>query len=251
MFRENLESYTKKSKAMNQSLSITGYITKEEKVSGLKGHRMRNTFVLDVNHPFPGYFGQDMFEQSVAGSIIFLTKKQHSWEQILRAKKRINAYLDIDVDITKVKVTMWNKNFHGIRANNFQGLEYVETYQKALVEEGFAMARSRSMNEEEEALINLKKFFFLDKVADGVFRDVIKKDMSYVLLDKYVNWEVFRQVTTSVKQNISDSSFDVAKGAFYLDNSIVDMIRIFKPGISLELLTEINEMYKKYIAKYG
>ncbi len=146
---------------------------------------------------------------------------------------------------------MWNKTFHGIRANNFQGLHHVEAFQKALVEEGFSMARSRSMHEEEEALINLKKFFFLEKVEEKEYRDVIKKDMAYVLLDKQVNWAVFRKVTTSVKQNISDSSFDVAKGAFYLDNAIVDMIRIFKPGISVELLTEIKDMYAKYITKYS
>jgi len=75
--------------------------------------------------------------------------------------------------------------------------------------------------------------------------------MNYILLDKQVNWEVFRKITETVKNNISDPSFDIASGAFYMDNGIVDMIRIFKPGISLELLREIKNLYQKNIQRLG
>ncbi len=236
---------------MKNGLTTTGYVLKEEKVSALKGHIVKNTFVINVNHPFPGYYGQAMVEQSVPRSIIFVTKKEHSWESILRAKKRINAYLGSDVDITKTKVSMWNKKYPGIRAKNFQGFADIEPVQKALIQEGFAMMKSRRFGDEEEALINLKKFYYLEQKEDGIFLDNARKEMSYILLDKQVNWEVFRKITETVKNNISDSSFDIAKGAFYMDNGIVDMVRVFKPSSSIELLREIKKLYQKNIQRLG
>lgn len=236
---------------MKNGLTTTGYVLKEEKVSALKGHIVKNTFVINVNHPFPGYYGQAMVEQSVPRSIIFVTKKEHSWESILRAKKRINAYLGTNIDITKVKISMWNKKYPGIRAKNFSDFAGIEPIQKALIEEGFGMMKFRRMGDNEEALINLKKFFYLEQKEDGIFLDKARDEMGYVLLDKQINWEVFRRITEIVKNNISDSSFDIAKGAFYMDNNIVDMVRIYKPNITIDLLREIQEQYHKSIQRLG
>ncbi len=236
---------------MKNGLTTTGYVIKEEKVSALKGHIVKNTFVINVNHPFPGYYGQAMVEQSVPRSIIFVTKKEHSWESILRAKKRINTYLGMDIDITKTKVSIWNKKYPGIRAKNFSNFEEIEPVQKALIQEGFAMMKSRRFGDEEEALINLKKFYYLVQQEKGIFLDKARVEMSYVLLGKQVNWEVFRKITENVKNNISDSSFDIAKGAFYMDDGIVDMVRIFKPQINIELLREIQKLYQKNIQRLG
>ncbi|HHB78074.1 MAG TPA: hypothetical protein ENK85_02430 [Saprospiraceae bacterium] len=236
---------------MKNGLTTTGYVLKEEKVSALKGHTVKNTFVININHPFPGYYGQAMVDQSVPRSIIFITKKEHSWESILRAKQRINKYLDLNVDISKSKVSMWNKKFDGIRAKGFSSFSEIEPVQKALIQEGFAMMKSRRMGDAEEALINLKKFYYLEPIDDGIFLDRARKEMSYVLLDKQVNWEVFRKITEQVKNNISDSSFDIANGAFYMDDGIVDMVRIFKPTIKPELLREIKNLYRKNVQKFG
>ncbi len=236
---------------MKNGLTTTGYVLKEEKVSALKGHIVKNTFVINVNHPFPGYYGQAMVEQSVPRSIIFVTKKEHSWESILRAKKRINNYLETNVDITKTKISMWNRKYPGIRAKNFSSFADIEPVQKALIQEGFAMMKSRRFGDEEEALINLKKFYYLEQQDNGIFLDKARDEMSYVFLDKQVNWEVFRKITEIVKNNISDSSFDIAKGAFYMDDGIVDMVRIFKPNISIDLLREIQELYQKSIQRLG
>lgn len=236
---------------MKKGLTTTGYVLKEEKVSALVGHTVKNTFVINVNHPFPGYYGQAMVEQSVPRSIIFITRKEHSWEKTLRAMKRINTYLDMDVDITKAKVSMWNKKYNGIRAKGFKDFSQIEPVQKALIQEGFAMMKSRRVSDAEEALINLKKFYYLDPVDDCIFMDTARKEMSYVLLDKQVNWEVFRSVTEIVKNNISDAGFDVANGAFYMDNGITDMVRVFKPSMDVSLLQEIRDLYRKTIKKYG
>lgn len=230
-------------------LTTTGYVIKEELVTALNGHILKNTFVINIDHPFPGYYGQAMVDQSVPRSIIFITKNEHSWESILRAKKRINNYMGVSVDITKTKVSVWNRKYNGIRAKNFRNFSEIESYQKTLIQEGFGMMRAKKFNE-EEALINLKKFYFLKPLNDNIYADKVRSDMNYAILDKYLNWELFRKITMEVKNNISDSSYDIAKGTFYMDNEIVDMVRIFKPNISLDLLNEIYELYQKTIKKY-
>ena len=40
---------------MKGSFEVIGYINKEELVSGLSHSILKNTFVIDISHPFPGY----------------------------------------------------------------------------------------------------------------------------------------------------------------------------------------------------
>ncbi len=236
---------------MSKEINTTGYVLKEETVSPLTGPVMKNSFVINVDHPFPGYYGQEMVDQSTPRAIIFITKKEHSWEDIIRARDRVNAYLEMNIDISKAKVTMWNKTFPGIRAKGFGDFGEIEPYQRALVEEGFGMMKRRRMGETEVALLNVKKFYNLIPLDEGCFQDADRPEMTYALLPGNPNWELFRKVTMIVKNNISDPGFDVAKGAFYYQGRILDMIRVFKPKTSPELLKEMKTLYERALHRYG
>ena len=64
---------------------------------------------------------------------------------------------------------------------------------------------------------------------------------SYVL-----DWDEFRDMTFSIKNNISITNFDIAKGIFYEKEGITDMLRVIKPNITLDMVKEIE---KKYLEK--
>ncbi len=235
---------------MENPINITGYIKKEETVSSLNNNTLKNTFVIQVNHPFPGYYGQEMIDMTKPRSIIFITKNMESWERIIRLGNKINKYLDTSVNFSKAKIQLWNKTFYGIRAKGFKNYEEIYKVQRALQDEGIDFSKNRRMNNEEVGLITLKKFFNVKEVEPGIFLCDNRSDMAYVSIPHEVNWELFRRHTSSVKHNISDNSYDVVSGAFYFNYQMSDVLRIFKPGIKLELLKEIKERYEDVIMRF-
>ena len=79
----------------------------------------------------------------------------------------------------------------------------------------------------------------------GIYKDTYNKDIYYAVVPNYVNWETFRELTSYVKNNVSNNNFDVVKGIFYINDTVSDMIRIYKPNMKLDLLNEIKDRYCK------
>jgi len=236
---------------MSHPRNITGYVIKEEKVDQLSINTLKNTFVLQVNHPFPGYYGQEMIDMSSPRSIIFITKDEQSWEHIIRLSNDVNNELNLNLNLSKVKIKLWNKSYNGIRAKGFNQYKEIEAVQRSLKNRGIQFSAQRSLDKPETGLIKLKKFFNVEEQESGIYISPHRQDMAYLKIPKQVNWETFRKHTNMVKNNISDNSFDVVCGAFYTKNKIEDVLRIYKPDIKMDLLKEIKAGYEYEIAKYS
>jgi hypothetical protein len=50
-------------------------------------------------------------------------------------------------------------------------------------------------------------------------------------------------MTFDIKNNINVSGYDVAKGIFYENQGITEMIRVVKPDITLDMVKEIRKKY--------
>lgn len=69
---------------MEKTFETTGYTVKEENVDFLNHHILPNTMVLNVNHPFPGFYGTPVMEESKPRSVLLVTKEKYSWEKYSR-----------------------------------------------------------------------------------------------------------------------------------------------------------------------
>ena len=47
----------------------------------------------------------------------------------------------------------------------------------------------------------------------------------------------------AIKNNISVTNYDIAKGILYENDGITDVLRVLKPNISLEMVREIRQKY--------
>jgi len=235
---------------MKGSFQVIGYINKEELVIGLSHSILKNTFVIDISHPFPGYSRQKISKLTTPRGVLFVTNKKYDWDKILRTTSKINSFLDYKINGSYANINLWNNNYNAIRVKGIPSYEEIPIVQHAFQEEGYEFMKKRNMKEDMTAQILVKKFFKLKEEEDGIYRDTDSKNMSYIIIDHQLNWELFRKITMKIKNNISNRNYDVVNGAFYYDNNLVDMIRIYKPDIETKLLKEIQEAYKKEIAKY-
>ena len=83
----------------------------------------------------------------------------------------------------------------------------------------------------------------LIKEEEGVYHSPNNKDRYYFVIPKHIDWEEFRELTKDVKNNVSVTGFDVAKGIFYENDSITEMVRIIRPDLTIDMVDEVKDKY--------
>lgn len=235
---------------MAKYFEVTGNVNKEETLQALDDYKIKNTFVLIVDQPYPGYHYHNIDARTVEmnSTIFLITKKRETWESIIRATDKINKFLDEPINASFANLSLFNVPHYAIRIMNLKNLENLETIQKAYQDEGFEFMKSKRMTNSKNIFFQIKRFFDIKEIEKNIYKD--KKGMFYIEINRKIKWELFRKMTKSLKTTLNNSNFDVVSGSFYMNHTLVDMIRVFSPNCDLELLKEIKEEYKKQINKY-
>ena len=95
-------------------------------------------------------------------------------------------------------------------------------------------------------MIRINRFFNIEELEEGIYKSETEDNVYYVEVPKFMNWDEFRTHTFDIKNNVKDRSYDIAKGIFYTNGGIVEMLRIVKPKATVDFLKLIQ---KKYIDK--
>lgn len=235
---------------MKEIIETTGYTIKEETVDLLTHHILANTFVINVNHPFPGFYGTPVIEETKPKAILLVTKEKYSWEKILRTSASINKFTHFNIDSTYARIQIGNTYLDSIRIKGIESYDDIPVIQHAFQEEGFTFMNSKKIKENQTISIKLSKFYLIDQLEEDIYKDMSTDNMHYIIIPHNLNWELFRTITLNIKNNISNRNYDVVQGIFFKDRTVRDMIRVYKPDITIELLREIRERYKKEIDRY-
>ena len=235
---------------MRKSFETTGYTIKEETVDFLQHNILANTLVIDVNHQFPGYYSTPVMEETKPRSIMLVTKKKYSWEKILRTFQIIDKYTDFNVNGTYARVSFGNNYYDCIQVKGLESYDKIPIIQHAFQEEGIRFMNFKKHKGNMTVSIKLSKFYNIVEVGENIYKDIDVENIHYFLIPNHLNWELFRNITMNIKNNISNRHYDAVSGVFFMDKSIKDMIRIYKPNIKPELLQEIKEKYYLEIKRY-
>lgn len=223
---------------------LIGKIIIQEKIDTIDENKLPGTFVINVPDPYKHYYGR--FTEIVKPvSIIFVTKTPNSFEKILRVTKKINEKYNLNLDGAKCEVTMNSRKLDGIRVkgiNRFHEIGQIQQYYK---DEGYEFAKSEKFKS-TEVLIRINRFFNVDEVEQGIYHSHNEDEVYYIEVPRYMTWEEFKKLTQEIKHNIADANYDIAKGIFYVNLGITEILRVVKPKATMELLKTIK---KKYIEK--
>jgi hypothetical protein len=234
---------------MEKYREVVGHVIKEEQISLVKHHILPGSVVVNIDHPFPGFHGWDFDFNAKPRSIIILTAKLYSWAKILRAQASYNNETGLNINASFAKILIGKTVYYGIRVKGLESYEQIPDLQTKLQNYGFELLKNKKLKTDKPVSIKISKFFHIKTLDDSIYADKCIDNMYYIEIPKYLPWETFRSITMHVKHNVSNNNFDVAKGLFYKDNTVKDIIRLFKPKMSLELLQEIKTRYEKEIAK--
>ena len=221
---------------------ILGKLTKQEKVDPIVKNKIPNTFVISIPSPLSSYFSR-FTQVNRPNTILLIVKGDISFERILRATKNINAANKVNIEGAKSELTIGKRKYSGIRLKGVKDYTDIPKIQELYRNEGFELAKNVRIKEETDSMIRVNKFFNIKKISDDIYQSANEKDLYYFVIPKDLTWDQFRDVTFDIKNNINLSGYDVAKGIFYHNNGITEMVRIVKPNITLEMVKEVKEKY--------
>lgn len=227
-------------------IETLGGLAKEEKLKTLSDHIMPNTFVLETEEPFPGYHGANLPSDARPISAFLITRTKYSPEKILRLAHIIKKYFPHQFDAVPGKICMRNELLPCIRVRGFSNYELIGDLQKCFFSEGIEFAKKR--NVESDAVIQLKKHFTIEEIDEDIYRDLDEHSTYYFCIPKQMSWQLFQKLTQIVRNNTS-ANFDGAMAAIYSKN-ILDVVRIFAPGISLDTLKQLKTRYIQELQKF-
>lgn len=223
---------------------LIGKIIIQEKIDTIDENKLPNTFVINVPDPYKNYYGR--FTEIVKPvSIIFVTKTPNSFEKILRVTKKINEKYNLKLDGAKCEVTMNSRKLDGVRVKGINRYHEIGQIQQYYKDEGYDFAKSEKFKS-TEVLIRINRFFNVDEVEKGIYHSHNEDEVYYIEVPRYMSWEEFKKITQEIKHNIPEANYDIAKGIFYVNHGITEILRVVKPKATMELLRTIK---KKYIEK--
>lgn len=220
---------------------LIGKIIKQENIDTIDRNKIPRTFVINVPDPYKSYYSRFTdIDKPVA--VIFVTKSPNSFEKILRVTQKINEQYNLELSGAKCEVTIKSRKLNGVRVKGINRFTDVAQVQQYYLDEGFEFVKSESFNN-TEAIIRINRFFVIDELDKGIYKSQIEEDVFYVELPKFISWEEFKETTIAVKNNLTDTSYDVAKGILYVNGGITEIVRIVKPKATVEVLKVIQQKY--------
>jgi len=233
--------------SQNRIIETMGSIAKVEKLETLNSNILENTLVLDEIEPFPGYHGAGLPTGYNPHTVYIILKKKLSTVRIMRMTQNIRKYFKHDFDGTAASICINNDVFNCIRVKNLKKYSDLPELQKSYLHEGVKFMKKREIK--GEGILEINKHFELEELEAGIFKDLEDPHMHYFRISHHLNWQMFLEITTSIKHNLDNQHFDAALGAIYL-KEVCDVVRIFTKDLSHDELRTIKNMFDEELKKY-
>ena len=141
------------------------------------------------------------------------------------------------------EITIGRNKYSGIRLTGIDRYTNIDHIQGAFKESGFEFHKNVRLSKGTDAMIRINKFFDMLEVEDKIYQSPNNKDRYYFEIPRYVNWSDFREMTFDIKNNVSVTNYDIAKGIIYEKDGITDILRIIKPNITVDMVRQIRDKY--------
>lgn len=220
---------------------LLGKVIIQENIDTVNANNIAKTFVINVPDPYKSYYSR-FTDVEKPTSIIFVTKQPNSFEKILRVTQKINKDNNIKIEGAKCEVKIGSRKLPGIRVKGISRYPEIQTIQQYYKNAGFEFAKDETFKN-TDSLIRINRFFNLEELEPGIYKSNSEDNVYYTEIPKFITWDEFREFTFDIKNNVKDRSYDIAKGIFYTNNGIVEMLRIVKPKATIDFLKTIQNKY--------
>ncbi len=228
-------------------IETMGYIEKQVKLTPVESNIIPNTFVFESLHPFPGYHGENLPEKSAPSSLFLIVNKECSSEEILRITKKIKQKFNCNFNASTGNIYTKKTTYPCIRIKYLKSFTFLPELMMQYQDEGIKFAKQKPYK--TDGIIVINKSFKVENVEEGIYKDHYERSKTYLEVPVKLIWSEFVEMTHKIKNNIDNSNFDAALGVFFINDSVVDVIRIYTGEGEYEKALQIRKMYLECIEK--
>ena len=223
-----------------------GTISKGEELSSLEKNLSNKIMVLESKHPFPGYYRDIPLNSQNPRSVFLITKRRFDEELIIRTSLEISRETAIRFDGAPGRIEVYNIPAYCIRIKYLENIADIKTLIEAYQKKGILFQRYTPISS-YYSVIKIQKFFDLEELSDGIYKNMRSKEFYYFEIPKSIDWDTFNSITQEIRHNVDGIQFDAALGTFYRKRKIIDMVRIYDSGCKIENLANLQLAYIKAI----
>jgi hypothetical protein len=228
-------------------IETMGSITKVEKLETLESNFLENTLVLEEVESYPGYHGANLPSGYNPTAVYLLLKEKLPAIDIIRITQKIRKHFKSEFDGTAAKIHINNDAFDAIRIRNLEDIKILPELQRTYLYEGIKFPKKKRIK--GDGIIELTKQFELEALGEDIYKDLKDALMYYFKIPGQLNWQLFVEITISIRHNLDNLNFDAALGTLYL-KEIIDVVRIFAKDMGLDDLSMIRRHYLEELRKY-
>lgn len=232
---------------MAENIQSLGYLLKKEKLVTLAADKPYSELLLESLEPYPGFY-EEYFIPTTAREqrpkSVFMVIKNFDVcheDDFIRMTMHIKRDHHIEFDAALSSIMMFNEPASTIRVNmvNYSQLpELISHYRNVGVK-----FQSAKQIKPYQSLIKIRRFFDLEALADGVYKDADKPDTYYIEVPGYMSWDNFEKSTIAIRNNFDYKTYDAAQAAIYNKAGIIELVRIYDRKSDISKLQSLRQKY--------
>jgi hypothetical protein len=232
---------------MAENIQSLGYLLKKEKLASLASDYVYAELLLESLEPYPGfyeeYFVPTTAEEQKPKSVFLVIKNFDVCHEddFIRMSMHIKRDHKIKFDAALSSIVLFNEPATAIRVHmeDYSQLpELISHYKQVGIK--FQLARQVKPY---QSLIKIRRFFDLEVLADGVYKDTDKEDTYYIRVPLFMTWDEFEKVTIAIRNNFDYKTYDAAQAAIYNKPGIVELVRIYDRKADVSKLQSLQQKY--------
>ncbi len=226
----------------NNKREVFVNLTKKDTIVAIDANVLPGSLVFDSLNPFPGY----CHETPISSEQIYIymvLDRQYPLEEVIRATQNIEKEHGWNFDAGKGYMTIGSEFLNVIRMRHLPQIDLVEKIQGAYLKQGISFLMNKKLKGKLETSVKIVKFSTLEEVGEGIFVSADEPTFGYIEIPKYLTSEIFSKVSMDVKYNWEGHEFDAARGSFYGDGKLYEVVRIRSNKIDTDYLTAIRKLY--------
>lgn len=232
---------------MAENVQSLGYLLKREKLALLASDHSLPELLLESLEPFPGFYEEYFVpttDRENRPKSVFMVIKSFDVcheDDFIRMTMHIKRDYLINFDAALSSIMLFNEPTTTIRVHmdDYTQLpQLIQHYKKVGIK-----FQSAKQVKPFQSLIKIRRYFDLQIMADGIYKDIDKADTYYLEVPFFMTWEEFEKATIAIRNNFDYKTYDAAQAAIYNKPGIVELVRIYDRKADLAKLQSLRQKY--------
>lgn len=232
---------------MAENIQSLGYLLKREKLALLASDHSLPELLLESLEPFPGFYEEYFVpttDRENRPKSVFMVIKSFDVcheDDFIRMTMHIKRDYLINFDAALSSIMLFNEPTTTIRVHmdDYSQLpQLIQHYKKVGIK-----FQSAKQVKPFQSLIKIRRYFDLQLMADGIYKDIDKADTYYLEVPFFMTWEEFEKATIAIRNNFDYKTYDAAQAAIYNKPGIVELVRIYDRKADLAKLKSLRQKY--------